>query len=138
MPTELDKALDRARKLLALAASSTSESEAKTAALAAAKLIAAHGLLVVTPAGAAQEASDAFWSAFVAQQNDPPPPPKPVTKNGSGGKIAPRQIRAKFGGTCRVCDMRFEAGDAIWWFKVDGESRSAHYECYEPDERAAG
>lgn len=134
-PVDLSVVVDRARKLLALAASSSSDAEARTAALAAARLIATHGLRVVTQEQAVDAAQGDWWAAAVRaareSRRDPGAPASAAPQ--SSDKIVPRSMEAKFKGACRVCGGSFWPGDAIWYFALDGHARTAHFECWDPE-----
>lgn len=145
MATDLDKIVDRVRKLLALAGGTNSEPEARTAAYNAAIMIRDHKLVVMAPAGVVERAQDDFWDQFIKQDSKQAarekrretPREQPKQAGGSTKSkpsIRPVQITAKFRGRCKVCEGRILAGDEIWYFTVDGESRTAHYECWQPEE----
>ena len=122
MSSDSAKALDRVRKLLALATGTSFEQEARSAALQAAMLIKEHKLVVDIGGGSTDTKhtySQPPWTH--------PPPPRPPPSPKSVGR---RSIFARYGGRCHVCRDRFEAGDTIWWWRDEhGRSFAAHDEC---------
>lgn len=95
-----DKVTDRVKKLIALAMSTHSEEEARTAAHMAVRLIAQHGLIGKPQVRAA------------------PPPPPPVPWDG------PIMCKPSWSGFCEVCRAKIR-GKVYWQGK-----RVRHYACH--------
>lgn len=93
---------DRARKLIALAASSSLE-EARTAAWQAARLIRDHGLVIAATA--------------------PSPPAEPAVEPAAAHE-PPRHFASKYSGTCRACAGPYWIGDRIMWGKGRGTTHA--------------
>lgn len=83
--------VDRVRKLIALAESTHSEEEARTAAREAVRLIAKHGLLT-------------------GQQTHAPPRPRAAPAwNG------PVMCKPSWRGTCEVCGTKLRGSGIVYW-----------------------
>lgn len=115
--TDIARVLDRARKLVALAASDHAE-EARTSAHLACALIRAHGLLLVAPGGRAP-AQESLWD------DAPPPQPQPPPSR-DAPMDKPRRIVSKFPGRCLGCAGWIDEGETVLWKKGRG---AAHEDC---------
>lgn len=103
-------AAQRVTDLVRLAVNAgAADNESRNAALAAAKLIAQHGLLVIEPARLQAPAS-APWR---------PPPPRRDSE-------AARRIENRFAGSCRACGGFVGVGERVWWRPGRGVS---HFAC---------
>ena len=130
---------DRIEKLIALAGASN-ETEARTAACQACKLIRENKLVVVDPSEApARGGSSPFGGMPDFVRNSAVPPGSPVAaewRRQSGfqweepayeRRNAPPMedgcvllAKSKYNGTCRVCDKPYLVGEPIWWRKEGG------------------
>ncbi len=94
------------------------DNEARNAALAAAKLIAQHGLAVVDPA------------RLRASSGPPRPaqghPWRAAPSTSRGDPHASRRIENRFPSRCRVCDDAVDVGERVWWRPGLGV---AHLDC---------
>jgi hypothetical protein len=108
--------VDRVNKLLALAGSSNIH-EARNAALAAAKLIREHGLLV-------READTERRKTPRPTPRSTPRPRRPSSKKTRAESLA--TIESPLGGDCIVCGKRYRAGTTIHWSDADG---GIHVDC---------
>jgi hypothetical protein len=108
--------LYRAEKLIDLACSTTHREEARTAALAACKLIRKHGLrLTADPAQAGER----------AVRREPAPPRRraePAREKPPNGGSWTQATRS---GRCANCGTRIAIGDEV--YVVDGEAWCAHH-----------
>jgi hypothetical protein len=124
--------LDRVIKLLALA-NNPNENEGRTAAFLAAKLIRENKLVILTPDDPRLLGRSSYTHSRPAPdpppRRDPPrpqqPPPRPPPPR-DDTMSRPLIIAAKFGGFCKVCLLRYEEGDRIYWMRGSGCS---HYAC---------
>lgn len=109
-------ALERARKLIALATNAgASENEARNAALAAVRIVAEHNLLSA-PAPERQNIDDMFRRARERWREAEPPRPSPPPRSSADGQ----RMRARYPGMCSRCGKRFAAGAEIIF---DGRAR---------------
>ncbi len=123
MSTPLEKVV----KLLALA-TSPNENEARTSAFLAAKLIRENKIVLLAPDDARLFGRGSPPPSYShARPPPPPPPPKepPPPPPRRNSTEFPVRINAKFGGFCRVCLLRYEEGDRIYWMRGDGCSHLA-------------
>ena len=97
-----DKITDRVKKLIALACSTHSPEEARTAAKMAVDLIAQHGLL------------------DRPQASTPPPPRKPPPAAWHG----PIECKPTWKGTCEVC--RGKLHGLVYWLAKRVRHRKCH------------
>jgi hypothetical protein len=103
--------LTRVRHLIALTASS-SENEARNAAVLAIRLIARHGLVISLPAH--------------------PPSAKAARRRSSASKRAvpnpTERIVSPLGGDCIGCGERYRSGQIVYWF---ASGSGMHPACYQ-------
>lgn len=115
--------VERVRDLVRLAVDSgAAEAEARTAALAACKLIMKHGLIVL-----ARMPEPLIVERVIEVQTAPPPraaPPRP------GPASRGRVIVSRYECTCRNCGSAIDVGDRVYWVRGEG---SVHLECSEGD-----
>ena len=88
-----ERIISRIRKLIALAESTHSEEEARTAAREAVRLIAKHGLLTGQPTHA-------------------PPPPRPKAAPVWNGPVT---CKSSWTGTCEVCGKALRGSGIVYW-----------------------
>lgn len=87
-----ERIISRIRKLIALAESTHSEEEARTAAREAVRLIAKHGLLTGPPTHT--------------------PPPRPKAAPAWNGPVT---CKPGWAGTCEVCGTKLRGHVAVYW-----------------------
>lgn len=114
-------AAQRASDLVRLAADAgAADGEARNAALAAAKLIAKHGLKIV-------DAETLMRSSTPASSGPKNPPGHPWrSSRRQGDPDAARRIDNRFPSRCRVCGDPVEIGERVWWRPGLGVS---HLDC---------
>lgn len=116
--------VQRVRDLVRLAANDgAAEAEARTAALAACKLISKHGMIVLAHLPEpmiVERIVERAPEPRRATSYSPPPPPHP---HGHRGR---RVIRSRYASSCRVCGDPIEVGDLVSWVRGEGVS---HPEC---------
>lgn len=106
--------LYRAEKLIDLACSTTHEEEARTAALAACRLIRRHGLRLTgeEPRAATHPSGRRGTATSAAQTRTPPRPARAKPPNGGVW------VKTKRSGRCDSCGDAYAAGEDA--YEVDG------------------
>lgn len=112
--------LAKVRALLALAASQNID-EARNAALAAAKLIREHNIILTLPAASIGVSFPApkVSKMRIRVREQPRPPVEPDDEW--------RKMKAKFDGYCKWCSKSIRKNESIYWSKENG---AYHPNCY--------